>query len=336
MISQRRSATTVQGQAEFLWIICAVLTVASVFVPRAGHAQSVLVQEGFEDTAFASRGWYDGGSTVLSTAERYSGAASYECRFMTGARTCPAPARHLFAATESVYISFRIKHSPNWVGSGKPYHPHMFNFLTNVDGNYIGPAYTHLTTYVEENGGRPALALQDAMNIDEARVGQDLTNITESRAVAGCNGDSDGLGNGDCYPVGSVHRNGKEWRTAAVYFGNTPGTPTYKGDWHLVEAYFKLNSIVGGKGAKDGIIQYWFDGNLVIDHSNAVLRTGAHPTMKFNQLFFGPYIGDGSPVDQAFWIDDLIIAAARPGVPPAPPSSSGALPSAPTNLRIVP
>jgi hypothetical protein len=79
-------------------------------------------------------------------------------------------------------------------------------------------------------------------------------------------------------------------------------------------------------------MRYWFDGNLVIDHSSVVLRTGAHPTMKFNQLFLGPYIGDGSPVDQTFWIDDLIVATARPAVPPA----GAVLPSAPTNLRIVP
>ena len=30
--------------------------------------------------------------------------------------------------------------------------------------------------------------------------------------------------------------------------------------------------------------------------------------MKFNQLFYGPYIGVGSPVDQTWWVDDLTIA----------------------------
>jgi hypothetical protein len=314
----------------------AALVAAWLSSPPHAGAQTTLMQEGFEDTAFASRGWYDGGSAVLSTAERYSGARSYECRFTSGATSCPSPARHLFAATGSVYISFYIKHSANWVGSGRPYHPHMFHFLTDIDSSYIGPAYTHLTTYVEENSGRPVLAIQDGMNIDEARVGQDLTNVTENRAVAGCNGDSDGHGNGDCYAAGSLHRNGKVWTTGAVYFGNTPGTATYKADWHLVEVFLKLNTIVGGKGAKDGIIQYWYDGNLVVDLTNVVLRTGAHPTMRFNQLFLGPYIGDGSPIDQTFWVDDLVIATARPAVPPRPPGSGGAVPSAPTNLRIVP
>jgi len=213
----------------------------------------------------------------------------------------------------------------------------MFMFLTNLDGNYVGPAYTHLTAYIEENAGVPLLAIQDGVNIDEARVGQDLTNVTEQRSVAGCNGDSDGHGNGDCYPVTpTVHWNGKQWRAGGMYFNNTPGTSAYKGDWHLVEAYLKLNTIVGGKGARDGIMRYWFDGNLIIDRSDIVMRTGANPTMKFNQLFIGPWIGDGSPADQSYWIDDLMIATARPASPPLPPTSTSLFPTAPTNLRIIP
>ena len=307
-----------------------------ILAPSLLHAQT-LIQEGFEDTSFSVRGWYDGGGSVLSTTERYTGIRSLECRFTINATTCPSPARHLFTATDAVYVSFYIKHSANWVGSGVSYHPHMFYFLTNLDGSYIGPAYTHLTAYVEENGGVPLFAIQDGMNIDESRIGQDLTGVTERRAVAGCNGDSDGHGNGDCYnATPTVHWNGKQWRAGSVYFGNTPGTPTYKQDWHLVEVYFKLNSIVGGAGVRDGIIRYWFDGNMIIDRTNVVMRTAANPTMKFNQLFIGPWIGDGSSVDQAYWIDDLVVATSRPAVPPRPPGSAMLLPAAPTNLRIVP
>jgi hypothetical protein len=59
--------------------------------------------------------------------------------------------------------------------------------------------------------------------------------------------------------------------------------------------------------------------------------------MKFNQMLLLPFIGDGSPVDQTFWIDDLTLALVRPTPPPPPPtSSSSQVPAAPTNLRIVP
>jgi hypothetical protein len=295
---------------------------------------TIFLQEGFEDSNFTSRGWYDSPAAVLSSTEKLSGSGAFECRFSVGATKCVSPGRHLFPASDSVYLSYYIKHSSNWIGSGRTYHPHLFNFVTDLDSAFIGPAYTHLTTYVEENAGYPVLAIQDSMNIDEMRIGQDLTRTTEQRAVAGCNGDSDGYGDGECYPSGGVHRNGKGWRTSSMYFDNNAGSATFKGSWHRVEAYFKLNSVASGKGAKDGVIRYWYDGNLVFDRTDIVMRTGVHPTMKFNQFLFLPFIGDGSPVDQTFWVDDVIVAAARPATSP-PPNQSSQAPVTPVNLRIV-
>jgi hypothetical protein len=231
-----------------------------------------------------------------------------------------------------VYVSFYIKHSANWVGSGRAYHPHMFLLMTNEDAAYIGPAYTHLTAYIEENGGFAQMGIQDGRNIDESRVGQDLTTVTEQRAVAGCNGNSDGYP-GDCYPMGSVHWNGKMWRSGQVSFDNTPSSPRYKGNWHLVEAYIKLNSIAGGKGVRDGVLRYWYDGALIIDRADVLLRTAVHTTMMFNQFQFAPWIGDGSPADQSFWIDNLMVATNRPSSPPLPPGVRA--PAPPTNVRIV-
>jgi hypothetical protein len=112
-------------------------------------------------------------------------------------------------------------------------------------------------------------------------------------------------------PTGVVHENGKTWRSAQVVFQPTPG-PGYKGDWHHVEVHFKLNTIQNGIGQLDGSAQYWFDGTLVIDRQNVLLRTGAHPTMKFNQFLLAPYIGDGSPVAQTMWLDDLVVRSAKP------------------------
>lgn len=311
----------------------AALIAAGTSHPTAQGSPSVFVREGFEDASLASRGWYDSTGAPLSAVEHVGGGRSLECRFAVGATGCTGgiPGRHLFQDSDSVYLSFYIKHSANWVGSGKTYHPHMFLLMTNADTAYVGPAYTHLTGYVEENGGVPQLLLQDGRNIDETRVNQNLTAVTESRAVAGCNGDSDGYGNGDCYPAGTVHWNGKRWPGGGVYFDNTPGSPRYKGNWHFVEAYFKLNTIVNGKGVPDGVLRYWYDGAPVIDRSNVALRTGASPAMKFNQFMLAPYIGDGSPADQAFWIDDLTIAADRPSTQGAAPA-----PAAPSSLRLVP
>jgi hypothetical protein len=315
----------------------AIFTLAS---PTASSAQSgtVLWQDPFEDTNFAARGWYDGTGGALSSTEKFSGARSFECRFAAGATNCAGgtSGRHLFTPTDSVYVSFYIKHSSNYAGSGRSYHPHMMQVVTNLNSQYVGPAYTRLTGYIESIGGVPHLGIQDGENIDESRVGVDLTNVTENRSVAGCNGDSDGYGPGQCYSAGSVHWNGKMWTPGQVYFDDTPGSSRYKGDWHLVEAYFRLNTIVNGKATRDGVLRYWYDGNLIIDRANVVMRTGANPTMKFNQFLLAPYIGDGSPVDQRFWIDDLLVATARPAVPPVPPGQPApTMPAAPTNVRIV-
>ena len=46
-----------------------------------------------------------------------------------------------------------------------------------------------------------------------------------------------------------------------------------------------------------------------MEHTGVLFRTGEHPTMRFNQVFIGPYIGAGSPVTQTIWYDDLIVTA---------------------------
>jgi hypothetical protein len=292
---------------------------SAVTITSGGSGATVLFQESFDDANLAGRGWYDlpgGGITSITTLEHIPGStASLQVSFPLGA-TSPNPAvggRHLFTATDAVYLRYWVKYSASWVGTGASYGPHEFLFVTNVDGAYVGPGYTHLTTYVEQNyqnGGIAKLAAQDGQNIDEARVGLDLTGVTESRAVAGCNGNADGTPT-DCFLAGTVHNNGKAWQSAQPVFLPNPG-PGYKGDWHMVEAYFKLNSIVNGIGQLDGIAQYWFDGQLVIDKRNVLLRTGAHPTMSFNQFLFLPYVGTGSSVAQTMWVDNLVVMTGRP------------------------
>ncbi len=285
--------------------------------PPAPSSAAILFQETFEDDALASRGWYDNLGIATTTAEHISGSTrALEAHFPAGATTPTwgGAARHLFTETESVYLSYWVKYSANWVGSGQLYHPHEFQFLTNEDDPYTGPSFTHLTTYVEhnyQNGGIPVLALQDGVNIDQSHILQDLTALTENRAAGGCNGNADGYPT-DCYLLGGgLYNNGKVWKAPQPSFLPSPGTG-YKGAWHFVEAYFQLNSIANSRGVPDGIVRYWFDGQLVIEHANVLLRTGAHPTMKFNQLLVAPYIGDGSPVDQTMWVDNLTVATGRP------------------------
>jgi hypothetical protein len=303
--------------------VCTGLLLACFFLlaPILSDA-AVLFKETFDDGNLQARGWYDNANPVLSTKEAINGR-SLEFHYPKGAiKPLSGNAmRKKFSSTDAVYISYYVKYSANWVGSNKKYHPHEFYLLTNKDGDWAALANTNLTTYIEQNGGVPMLLIQDSRNIDQNRIGQNLTSVTEWRGVAGCNGDSDGYGAGDCYKSGTIHRNGKSWRANGKYFADSPG-PYYKNNWNHVEVYLKLNSIINGKGVADGIMQYWINGERIMDFRNVVFRTGKHSDMKFNQFIIGPYIGDGSPVDQTFWIDDLVVGTSRPAASTPPPGTN--------------
>src|SRR5262249_4781645 len=94
--------------------------------------------------------------------------------------------------------------------------------------------------------------------------------------------------------------------------------------WHCVEALFRLNSLDGGRDRPnaDGVVRAWFDGRLVIDRTDVVLRSTDFPDMKFNQFLLAPYFGPGLlPHEQALWIDELAVGTKRPDTDPARTSS---------------
>lgn len=285
------------------------------------QAQQILLFEDFESGDFEAKGWYDGFPDQRTNEEFRNGMYSYEGHFAQGSYSSGA-GRHLFTPTDRVYMSYWVKYSSNYVGSGVGYHPHEWNILTTEDWEYQGPANTHLTLYVEQNAGRPILAMQDSRNVDpncvllnnNSFVGCDgdfdSYSFTENRSVCSCNGLVGEVDRRDCFPSGGSEHgyySSRAWAADTVYFRDTPGL-YYKNDWHFVESYFELNSIANGIGIADGKIRYWYDGQLLISSDSILFRTGTHPDMLFNQLFFGGYIGDGSPVDQTWWVDDLTIA----------------------------
>lgn len=291
----------------------------------AAFRGTVLLEEHFADTDIASRGWYDGrgdGVTMTETAPGGTGGA-FACHWTMGAIACEngVPARHAIAPQNAVYLSFWVKHSVGWVGSGRAYHPHLFHFVTNEDDAYVGPSHTHLTAYIEHVQGRGMLALQDSRNVDLACIlhnddtfdgcGGSFSSyaFTEMRSVCACNGIVGDLDGRDCFPNGDgTWYSSRAWRTPSAVFTDSPG-PGYESDWHFVEAYFRLNTIEGGVGVPNGAIRYWVDGALSISSDHVLLRTAQFPSMQFNQFLMLPYIGDGSPMDQTMWIDEITVAA---------------------------
>lgn len=278
---------------------------------------TLLFEEDFEDSNIASRGWYDNKTVLLSTTEHIAGSvSSAQYRFLAGATTptTGGSQRHKFTPSDSFYLSYYVKYSANWVGSTKAYHPHEFYTLSTLDGDYDGPSQSWLDVYVEENyqnGGRPRLTIQDnkSVNYSYGALPHNLVGVTENRSTGGCNGMAETNMFSECFNAGSYWFNDKQV-TGPIVFQPNPGAG-YKNNWNFVEAYFQLNTIVNGIGQANGVMQYWFNGTLIIDRHDILYRTGAHPTLQFSQFLIAPYIGDGSPVDQSMWIDNLRLATAR-------------------------
>ena len=294
----------------------APLTVQST-PPPPPPGGTLLFQENFENNSLASRGWYDNTSVLLSTTEHIAGSvSSAQYRFLAGATTPTSGGaqRHKFTPSNSFYLSYYVKYSTNWVGSTKAYHPHEFYTLSNLDGDYDGPSQSFLDVYVEQNylnGGRPRLAVQDnkSVNYSYGALPHNLVGVTENRSTGGCNGMTETNMFSECYNAGTYWYNDKQI-TGPVVFQPNAGAG-YKNNWNFVEAYFQLNTIVNGIGQANGVMQYWFNGALIIDRHDILYRTGAHPTLQFSQFLIAPYIGDGSPVDQSMWVDNLRVATAR-------------------------
>jgi hypothetical protein len=186
--------------------------------------------------------------------------------------------------------------------------------MSTLDGDWDGPSNAYMTVYLEhlyQNGGQPLMAMQDnkSINTTSGALPNNLVGVTENRSTAGCNGVAESnLSVVSCYNAPPWYNNKQV--IGPVVFQPTAG-PGYKGDWQFVEAYYQLNTIVNGIGQADGVMQYWFNGVLIIDRHDILYRTGAHPTLQFSQFLIAPYIGDGSPVDQSFFIDNLRLATSR-------------------------
>lgn len=302
------------------------------------HQNPIFFFEGFEDTSFASRGWYDQTGMTIDTTQAVgpSSKASLMVHWTQGASVPTyggGAGRHLFPSSSTLYVSYYVKYSTNYVGSGQAFQPHEFNVLSNLDGIFDGPADNFMTMYIEQNyqsGGIPRLAMQDSKNINTGASlfrtgngtisGSDSVASTETRSAAGANG---GVENGLFWEAfssagtttGFYNDKRLDAPGEAVSFQPNPG-PGYKNNWNHVEVYFQLNTITNGVGNHDGIWQYWFNGASIMNRSDILFRTGAHPTIGFNQFLIAPDMSNGSPVDQIMWVDNLTVAPSIPIIIP--------------------
>jgi len=249
---------------------------------RTEKPVGLLFSESFDDPRLLQRDWYDGDKFTISEKQPYAGKGCIEYRWNANTTT-PANSsgiRHLFEATDTIYLRFYIKLSKGWGWTSRAYHPHLMHFMTTENEKYAGPAASHLTVYIEPQNGKLRLAAQDIQNKDKPH------GLTQGPLRGGYNGQ---------------FYDGKE-----VVFNDDR--------WHCVEAMFQLNSLdlKADKPNADGTVRGWFDGKLVVDRSDVVLRSTDFPKMKFNQFLLTPYFGPGLlPHEQTLWIDELAVATKR-------------------------
>ena len=252
-----------------------------------GHAEEPqrageLFRESFDDALLDQRGWYDGKEVRIVPNGRSGSCIEYEWTEASNTVTGSSPKRQLFEATDEVFIRYYLKLSKGWGWSGRSYHPHLTHFMTTENTKWHGPAASHLTLYIEPVNGKLRLAAQDIQNKDAPH------GLTQGPLRGGYNGqlfDSED----------------------ELFIDDA---------WHCIDAQFRLNTLdlKTDKPNADGIVRGWFDGQLVIEHTDVILRSTDFPNMKFNQFLMAPYFGPGLlPHAQKLWIDEIVVSKSRIG-----------------------
>jgi len=259
----------------------AVATQPGNSVGAEKSAKRIFFSESFDDAELAARDWYDGRQfRIAGAALAGQGCVEYEWTEGQPKVRGSSAVRHLFEPSDEVSLRFYLKLSKGWGWSGRDYHPHLTHFLTTENSKWHGPAASHLTLYVEPVGGKLRLAAQDIQNANMPH------GLTQGPLKGGYNG--------------------RFYDSEEVLFEDER--------WHCVEAYFKLNTLDLGQDRpnRDGVVRGWFDGRLVVERTDVVLRSTDFPRMKFNQFLMAPYFGPGLlPHAQKLWIDELAVGTKR-------------------------
>ena len=267
-------------------IFSVTAVILSFFLVEGQAQEGVLIKESFDKKDLESRGWYDGHAFRMSDDAK-KGNACIEYEWVEGKQPVQGSSgwRHLFEPDDEVYLRYYLRLSKGWEWSGVGYHPHLTHFMTTENSAYHGPARSHLTLYIEPVNGKLRLGATDMQNVDMPH------GVTQGELKGGYNG--------------------KLYDSEEILFDDD--------EWHCVEAYFKLNSLdmPNDRANKDGIIRGWFDGEMVVNKTDVILRSPDFPDMEFNQFLITPYFGPGLlDNNQKLWIDELVVGNRRIGCLP--------------------
>ncbi|BBO67258.1 hypothetical protein DSCA_11880 [Desulfosarcina alkanivorans] len=266
--------------------------------------QTQIMSESFENNSWSSRGWYDGTDSTGTALGGYQGNA-LRWTWTTGS-TRPTGfstiRRVLDESVDEFLIEYYVKHDTGWQGSGLAWHPHLIHVLSSEDTAYQGFAGSNSNLYFESivsNGKNyPVIHHQDLVRAVSGT--NDLTEVTESRSANHCDTPYalTGATSGTCYDSGG-------WYSASTWNPKTVAIPANV--WTKITAYVKMNTFSSGVANFDGIMKLWVNDSLAIDSNTVLYAAGAYEGATWDKLALAPWIGDGSPVNQTMWLDELSI-----------------------------
>lgn len=226
------------------------------------------------------------------------------------------PSNHMFGADEttasaSVYLTFDIKVGTGWVDP-----THLFCFMTDaeVDPFWDGPSPCFLQVMCELQGRKPDIYCTDGKRIQSGTIlggsyphsnpTPSLLGTSSTHAAFGGNGfqtSADGLG---YFTVGPELHNNTRWDAPSnVFVANT---------WHSCKFYAQMNTFSGGVPQANGILKYWVDGVVILNITNAYIRTPGYENQKFCRLLLAPYMTNGATGAQSLWLDNVVVGDSLP------------------------
>ncbi len=297
---------------KFLFIIFSTMFIQ----PCVGYAvtgipvkDTKIMSESFENNSWTSRGWYDGTNSTGVTSGGHSGnALKWTFRESDTRPAQFSVLRQSFTDTDEFLLEYYLKFDAGWRGSGKTYHPHFLHIISSEDSNYQGFARSNSNLYFEAVAKQsspfinyPVIAHQDMYrtNSSAGNVPNNLITTTENRSANHCNTPSSlsGATGGNCYKSGDGWYSANLWNSATV---NIPAAT-----WTKITVHIKHNTFTNGVGNFDGIMKLWVEDTLAISSTNVLYAAGAYEGAKWDKVALAPYIGDGSPIVQTMWIDEL-------------------------------
>src|SRR4030095_14793847 len=99
--------------------------------------------------------------------------------------------------------------------------------------------------------------------------------------------------------------------------------------WYKIEAHVRVNTISGGRGNNDGVLEGWIDDQLAFRRTNLRFRDVSN--LKIESIWANIYMGGNWVAERnmAIHFDNMVVARNRIG------GGSSSLPAPPTGLRII-